>query len=84
MIEQDDSFIVIRIEIKAKRQLQYPFLVSIRSSKNIRSYSTSELSFERNINIMTKENWQEETKATARGIRRRVLAHTINNNVDHK
>ena len=33
---------------------------------------------------MTKENWQEETKATARGIRRRVLAHTINNNVDHK
>ena len=29
---------------------------------------------------MTKENWQAETKSTARGIRRRVLAHTINNN----
>jgi transketolase len=29
---------------------------------------------------MTNENWQAETKSVAAGIRRRVLAHTINNN----
>ena len=29
---------------------------------------------------MTKENWQEKTASVARGIRRRVLEHTINNN----